>query len=75
MGLLDSLKGMLGGKKGASTEIPGLPKDMNTVDEIKDKVEGVVSEDIVNKVTDAIPGQMDDKIADKIMGDDDSTKQ
>lgn len=71
MGLLDSLKGMFG-KKGASagmgTEIPGLPKDMNTVDEMKDKLQDTVSDSVVEKITDAIPGEMDDKLADQLLG-------
>ena len=74
MGFLDSLKSMLGSKKDAgavsSTTIPGLPEDMNTVDEIKDKVQDTVSDNVVEKVTDAIPGEMDDKLADQILGND-----
>lgn len=74
MGLLDSLKSMLGGKKDAgvasSTTIPGLPEDMNTVDEIKDKVQDTVGDNVVDKITDAIPGEMDDKLANQILGND-----
>ncbi len=74
MSLLDSLKSILGGKKDAGTAssatIPGLPEDMNTVDEIKDKVQETITDNTVDKITDAIPGEMDDMLADQILGND-----
>ena len=63
MSILDSLKRLFGKKD----ELIGkLPEDLNSVDEIKTKIQGNVSEETVNKITDAIPGDIDDKIADKV---------
>jgi hypothetical protein len=73
MGLLDSLKGMFGkngASAGTSREIPGLPTEMDTVEEMKDKLQETVGDNVVEKITGAIPGEMDDKLADQLLGKD-----
>lgn len=66
MGLLDSLKKLLGGAKS------NVPADLNSPDEIKQKLGSLMDEhgDKVNKVADEvqekIPGEADDKVIDTV---------
>ena len=65
MSLVDKLKGLFGGKK-------GLPADLNSPDEIKQKLDNLLEQhgDTINKVADTtqekIPGQADDKVIDSL---------
>lgn len=60
MGLLDTIMGLFGKKKG------GIP-DLGSVTELKDQASELLEkhEDQINAITDKIPGQADDQLVDK----------
>lgn len=62
MSLVDTIKNLFSKKD----NIPGLPENMNSVDEIKTKLQENVSQDTVDKITSTIPGEVDDKIANQV---------
>lgn len=62
MSFVDKIKEIFSKKD----NIPGLPENLNSVDELKAKAQESVSQETVDKVTSAIPGEIDDKIANQV---------